>query len=297
MCLAGCTSDSGNETASQSAPPETTTPPSAGTGTSNGGATATCEPFVITSETVATTPGARTRTRIGIGEEVDLATDPVTTVTWTIVSDNGQKGTLSTASGSTSQYTACDRAKSVTIKAESACGRTDTQTFTVVEPSDGRFTAETDVSAITPPTIKVGFQAAPGIMPNDVSFYNCDLREGVCAAITSGVFLRTPPPNHADTGRWLPLTSTVGPDGTEFSGHDTVTGTRLLSQFPQNGTTDGLFHWPIPWRLQVRGGGTNGGLVFDTVDHELTYTASTRLMKMQKANRSAQLTVPQLSVP
>lgn len=293
MCLAGCTSDSGNETASQSAPPETTTPPSAGTGTSNGGATATCEPFVITSETVATTPGARTRTRIGIGEEVDLATDPVTTVTWTIVSDNGQKGTLSTASGSTSQYTACDRAKSVTIKAESACGRTDTQTFTVVEPSDGRFGTVTDASTVTTNTVNVGFTSPPAMMPTDVSFYNCEMKEGECLAAAEGVFAHWDKLKHdATAGNWRLFTSTVGTNGTELGLSDQV-GTGDLPLTTLRATTTGThqFLWPIPWRVQVRGGGTNGESVFDTANHHATFDPGAQDVKMEKAGASTHRTI------
>lgn len=291
MCMFGCNSNSGNSTASQGAGQSSQTGGS--TGTSNGGTCTNCCPtFNITSQTVATQPSSRTRTTIGIGEEVDLSTDPPTSVTWSVDGDDGHRGTLSQASGSTTKYTACDRAKVVTIKGRNSCGNEATILFTVVQPASGRFGAETDISSVTPTQITVGFTAPPAMMPNDVSFYNCEMREGACTANTSGVFARNPNPVHAETGAWIAFSNNVSTDGTQIDGADTVTGTRPLSTFPRGGTNDGLFHWPIPWRVQVRGGGTNGEFVFDTLNHLLTYRASDRRMKMEKGNRSKQRTVP-----
>lgn len=287
MCLTGCNSDSGKQARTQGgrATPRPTQP-SGGLGT-----TTPCVTFSITTETVATQPSLRTRKQIGIGEDVRLTTTPSTTATWMIVDDDGDKGTLSTSSGTVTIYTACDRGKSVTIEA-SCSGHSARVTFTIVQPTQGRFATATDISSVTSTTIRVGFQAPPTMMPNDVSFRNCDLKEGTCPASTSGVFLVNPAPVHAATDSWVPFSSTVGADGTELSTSDTVSGTRSLSLFPASGTTDGRFHWPIPWRTQVRGGGTNGELIFDTLNHQLTYRASDRRMKMEKGNRSAQRTVP-----
>jgi len=291
MCLLGCNSSSGGSTASQGAnqPPQ-----SGGTASaSNGGPCVSCCPsFNIRSQTIATQPGSRTRTNIGIGEEVDLSTDPSTSVTWSIDSDDGHKGTLSQSSGSTTKYTACDRTKSVTIKGRNSCGNEDTITFTVVEPSSGRFHTETDISQITSTTINVGFQASPTMMPQNVSFYNCEMREGVCTSTSSGPLAYRPEIQHADTGSWVPFSSTVGSDGTVLIGQDTVSRRAPLTLFPAIGTTNGSMLWPIPWRAQVRGGGTNGAIVFDTLNHHETYTASSRVLRMSKGNRNKQRTVP-----
>jgi len=291
MCLFGCNSNSGSSTASQGA--NQSSQGGSTTGTSNGGACINCCPsFNIRSQTVATQPSNRTRTTIGIGEEVNLSTDPSTSVTWSINSDDGHKGTLSQSSGSTTKYTACDRAKSVTIRGRNHCGNEDTITFTVVAPSSGRFHTETDISRITPTTIRVGFRASPTMMPNSVSFYNCEMREGVCMSTSSGVLAERPEQQHADTGSWKGFTSTVGRDGTVLSVPDTVHTNQALSKFPTGGTTNGSFLWPIPWRSQVRGGGTNGPIVFDTLNHHETYTASSRELKMSKGNRNKKRTVP-----
>lgn len=294
MCLFGCNSSSGGSTASQGAnqPPQ-----SGGTASaSNGGPCVSCCPsFNIRSQTIATQPGSRTRTNIDIGEEVDLSTDPSTSVTWSIDSDDGHKGTLSQSSGSTTRYTACDRAKSVTIKGRNSCGNEATITFTVVEPSSGRFHTETDISQITSTTINVGFQASPTMMPQNVSFYNCEMREGVYTSTSSGPLAYRPEVQHRDTGSWVAFSSTVGSDGTVLSAPDTVsTNIQPLSRFPAGGTTDGRFLWPIPWRAQVRGGGTNGQIVFDTLNHLMTYTASSRNLKVSKGNRNPDRRMPEL---
>ena len=291
MCLLGCNSNSGSSTASQGTSQSSQS--GSTTGTSNGGTCTSCCPsFTIRSQTVATQPSSRTRTTIGIGEEVNLSTDPSNSVTWSIVGDDGHKGTLSQASGSTTKYTACDRAKSVTIKGRNHCGNEATITFTVLQPASGRFGTETDISSITPALITVGFTAPPAMMPNNVSFYNCEMREGVCMSASSGPLAFSPERQHADTGSWVSFGSTVGSDGTVLSTSDTVSGTLLLSRFPAGGTTDGSYLWPIPWRAQVRGGGTNGPIVFDTLNHLMTYTASSRELRMSKGNRHKERTVP-----
>lgn len=292
MCLFGCSSESGDTTSKQggAAGKEKT---ATGTGTSNGGAAATCAPFVIKSETVATTPGARTRTRIGIGEEVNLTTDPSTSVTWTIESDDGQKGTLGTASGNSSQYTACDRGgKTVTIKAESACGRTDTHQFTVVQPSSAHFVGQADISSLTTTTAKAGFTGTVYAMPADVSFYNIDTTEGACQSTGTGVFSHWNNISHS-LYPWFPSTSTVNANGTEQGWFDTCdTGT--LQRTALNAATTGShqFLWPIPWICQVRGGGTNGTFTIQISTHNSTWAHSSRVLQVSKAGSTQPLTVP-----
>lgn len=293
MCLIGCTSDSGNSTASQGASQPSQSGAGGTTGASNGGTCTTCcSTFNISSETVATQPSSRTRTTIGIGEEVNLSTNPSTSVSWSIDGDDGHKGTLSNSSGSTTKYTACDRAKSVTIKGRNSCGNDDTITFTIVEPSSGRFHTDTDVSQITSTHAVAGFRAPPTMMPKTVSFYNCEMREGVCMSTSSGPLAQRPEIQHQDTGSWVSFTSTVGSDGTVLSTSDTVSASMPRSLFPAGGTTNGNFLWPIPWRAQVRGGGTNGAIVFDTLTHDTSYTASSRELRTSKGNRSRACTVP-----
>jgi hypothetical protein len=86
----------------------------------------------ITSQTVATSPANRARTRIAVGEEVELTVSP-DPATWAIT---GGTGTLTPNSGSVAKvtFTADDAAGSVTIKATAPSGDASI-TFTVVAPS------------------------------------------------------------------------------------------------------------------------------------------------------------------
>jgi peptidoglycan hydrolase-like protein with peptidoglycan-binding domain len=80
-------------------------------------------PQSIASETVALTPGARTRTKIGVGEEVKLTHSPGSAA-WTTTG-----GTLSAASGVTVILTAPDTAQRITVTAG-----TTTLAFDVLAP-------------------------------------------------------------------------------------------------------------------------------------------------------------------
>lgn len=286
MCLSGCNSPSGGSAAQ---PPPSGSTSSAPAGCASGSC---CPTFVIKSQTVATQPADRTRTKIGIGEEVKLTTDPSVSVTWTIVDDNGDKGALSGASGASTVYTACDRAKSVTVKAVNHCGNSATIAFTVVQVDHGTLESPIDISAISPPTIKVGFTGVPTAQPADVSFLNCEMREGTCPAVCSGIFASQSGQQHADTGQFVPFSTNVDAHGTALGVRDTVSTNAPISTFPAGGTTDGNFHWAIPWRAQVRGGGVNGAYVFATPDHIKAYTAATRLLDVSKGGQDAHRTVP-----
>jgi len=71
-------------------------------------------PEIITSRTVATSPGSRTRTTIGVGEQVDLTHAPGSAV-WTTTA-----GTLSATRGVTVKLTAPDTAQRITVSAGGA---------------------------------------------------------------------------------------------------------------------------------------------------------------------------------
>lgn len=288
MCLFGCNSNSGGSASGTPTPS-----PSASAGRDAGSSCVSCCPiFVVRSLAVATLPADRARTNLGIGEETNLSTDPATAVTWTIAGDDGSMGTLSTASGTTTKYTACDRGKSVTINAARSCGRSATIAFTVIQMGGGTLESPTDVSVIAPPSIAVGFTATPTGQPANVSFLNCEMREGTCPADATGIFAFQAGQVHPDTGSWVPFSANVDANGTPITTFDTIKTTMDISTFPTGGTVDGRFHWAIPWRVQVRGGGTSGPYVFATPDHVKAYTASTRVLDISKGGQSAHRTVP-----
>lgn len=286
MCLFGCNSSDGGSASSP--------PPSSPTCSTTGGSPSPgcCPSFVINSRTTATSPANRARTRLGIAEETVLSTAPSTGVTWSIVGDDGDKGSLTSTSGNSTTYKACDRGKSVTVQAVSACGHTSTIALTIVQISGGTFESPTDISSIAPPSITVGFTGVPTVQPADVSFLNCEMREGTCPAACSGLFASQQGQVHPDTGSWVPFTATVTAQGTQLGGSDTISTTAPIANFPAAGIQDGRFHWPIPWRAQVLGGGRNGEFVFDTLNHVKAYTAASRLLDVSKGGQSAHRTVP-----
>jgi hypothetical protein len=285
MCLLGCNSDSSKKA-------EETKKETKSSGSSAKPKVECPNPFVLKHKTVATKPSDRLRTTVGIGEEVDIWTDPATSVTWSIVGDDGKKGKLSTTSGDKTQYTAHDRAVTVTIEAKSPdC--TQTIAFTVKELDTSTIKKLSDTSTLTTTHVQVGFGGAPYGQPTDVSFYNVDTREGECLGQASGLWASANGDKHNDTGSWIAATSTVTSDGTYLSGDDTINTPRYpLTNFPKKGTTDGRFLWPIPWRAQVRGGGVSGAYVYDTLNHLEEYDSKTRVLKMSKGGSSSTRTIP-----
>lgn len=132
----------------------------------------------ITSETVAVDPGPRTRTTVGVGEEVTL-THSAGTTTWKTTA-----GTLSAASGASVTLTAPDTAQNVTATAGTA-----KITFSVIAPNDvlmERF-PDTGVSH-TKDRPDVGMLTTAFLTPDTVNFYNLKHREVDVKAMANGVY-------------------------------------------------------------------------------------------------------------
>ena len=121
----------------------------------------------ITSETVATSPGARTRTDIGVGEEVNLTHAPGTTA-WTTTG-----GTLSAANGATVKLTAPDTAQQVTVKAGTA-----SVVLKVIAPNSVAMDREPGTGVKhTVNRPDSGIQTRVYLGPDNVNFYNARYRE------------------------------------------------------------------------------------------------------------------------
>src|SRR5713101_5209824 len=169
-------------------PPVAPTGPGSGPGGSGGGTCAdgssppcpkTCS---ITSETVATQPADRARTKIGVGEEVHL-TFSLGSAAWT-----APGASLSSNSGSTVTLTAPERAASITVSATGS-GCTAHLTFQVVEPSGARRKQKPGTNLkhkLNRPSI--GIKTDLYVLPDDVCFYNIEYRELDVTAVTSGVY-------------------------------------------------------------------------------------------------------------
>jgi hypothetical protein len=198
----------------------------------------------ITSHAVKA-PDPRTRTRIGVGETVDLTVSPAP-ATWAVTAG----ATLSANSGPTVQLTAGDRAATVTVTATGS-GCSCSIQFTIVEP--------TDVTAEQVPgtnvwhrhgTPTVGFKANWFVQPADVSFEGITVREKHCAAVCTGYFLPQNGQDHVP-GSDVTLGPVVAGKGSPIQGTDTIQGGDGGIGPPYS---NGTFTWPIPWEYQVGSG-------------------------------------------
>jgi peptidoglycan hydrolase-like protein with peptidoglycan-binding domain len=133
-------------------------------------------PETITSQTVATSPGARTRTKIGVGEEVNLTHAPGTAA-WTTTG-----GRLSAANGVTVILSAPDTARRITVAAGTA-----TLAFDVIAPTGvhmDRFPG-TGIKH-TQNHADSGIETQPFLLPDTVNFNKVVYRElNVAAAVTN----------------------------------------------------------------------------------------------------------------
>jgi hypothetical protein len=121
----------------------------------------------ITSETVKTSPGARTRTDIGVGEEVNLTHAPGTAA-WTTTG-----GTLSAANGPKVKLTAPDTTQKVTVKAGTASVE-----LKVIAPSSVAMDREPGTGVKhTVNRPDSGIQTRVYLGPDNVNFYNARYRE------------------------------------------------------------------------------------------------------------------------
>jgi hypothetical protein len=259
-------------------PTNPTTPPAAAAPTS--GAPPPCPtPCTITSQTVATSPRNRARTRIGVGEEVDLTVNPAP-ATWAISSGGG---TLSPSTGSqtTVRYTAGDTAGSVTITATgSACSCTIT--FTVVEPSNWTMIQQSGTNLKhTAGRPDCGWKAITFFHPNDVNFYRIEDREMDSLSVATGCYNPShhgkyhgnyPLPDRASG--WFPMTRHSATDGTTddapdevYSGYPSAAATGSSPPF-----TIGNYYWPIKLQWRVLGSSNIHDFSVVNQEHEIFST-------------------------
>ncbi len=237
-------------------------------------ATCPCAGASISSETVATSPANRARTRIGVGEEVTL-TYSLGSATWTIASG---AGTLSPSSGAQTTFTATDVAGSVTVSATGA-GCTATIALTVVAPSGWsmRRKTGTNLKHINGRP-SCGWKGIKYLHPNDVNFYNLETRELDSKAVATGCYNPShhdkyhgnyPPPERA--GPWITIVSHTDAGGSGYGGTDTV-----YSGYPPTGATGtappfttGDYYWPIVQQWQVVGLATVHSFPTVRQEHEI----------------------------
>jgi len=157
-----------------------------GIATSVSTATVTITVFRVDHQTVATSPADRTRTKVGVGEVVDLTVVPpsVPGVEWHLFGG----GAISSNSGLSTTFTADERASESHVQGVVA-GVSCTVHFNVVEPTGQTIeqAAGTGVWHVQGKP-SVGFQGTPYIHPDDVSFQFIQVREGAVAGVGTGFF-------------------------------------------------------------------------------------------------------------
>lgn len=225
-----------------------------------------CTNATVSSQTVATVPSNRARTRLGVGESTNL-TYSLGAATWTMSLPEPEGGRLSSTSGATITYTAPDRAVSVTITATGG-GCTKTIPLTIVEPSSIRM--ERRPGTLGNHTINrasVGFIADIYVLPADVSFEHCSYLESEVDAVGTGCFQQYYANNsvghHPNTSP-IPIGPPVSDtSGSKVNGFDKIAASAS--------SCDGGWSWSIPWSFRV-GGGLDKR--FTTVNQVVAITAA-----------------------
>jgi len=225
--------------------------------TSPSASTAQCpQTCTITSQTIATSPANRARTRIGVGEEVELTVSPGP-ATWSVSGG----GTLSSTSGTTVTFTAGDRTATSTITATGS-GCSCTITFTIVEPSSWTMTRRSGTNLRhTNGRPDCGWLGIMDVHPNNVNFYRVETRELNSQFTGNGSY-------SGFTGAWhqpasqtesvfFPITSHSDSDGSRVAMNDNIytgdPGSAATGMAPP--FTPGSGHFPITWQWRVVGTG------------------------------------------
>lgn len=198
----------------------------------------------LTSQTEATYPPDRARTRIGVGEYVTITVEPGP-ASWVLKRGGGK---LSDATATTITFTAPDRAQEVEIVAE-VRGCRCSITFEIIEPSGVLMRIkEGSKKKHVRGTASTGMITEIWIQPADVSFENANFREHEVRAVGTGCFETHLAENWTGHGASETVWTAAGVDGdgTKLSGIDKIHfhGTKC----------DGTMTWPIPWVFALPGG-------------------------------------------
>jgi hypothetical protein len=197
---------------------------------------------VITSETVQASPGARTRTTVGVGEEVNL-THTDSKAGWATTA-----GTISATKGQNILFTAPDTAQKVTITGSGA-----TIAFDVIAPDNvhmDRLTGSGVRHMQDRPDS--GIVVQPFVLPDTVNFYNVQIQEVDVKAVADGVFQ----PYNGFGHDPHPVTATLS--NTVVSGKGTQSNSGDCVDSGDPGTpppfTPGSITFDIPYEYKVGGG-------------------------------------------
>ena len=229
----------------------------------------------LTTQTVATIPSNRARTKLGVGEKASLRLTPAPNcpVTWGL---SGGSGAISATSGSSISFTAHDRASTATVTA-TVNGIQRSITYDVVEPASESAVKVSDISYPSG-TIAAGMILKITTHPTDVSFTNVEVRElpGPASNIT-GYFTHFSPSAlaHQPAAEWAPIRP--GNEGDDEVALQITPGTVPLEP--------GGFQFDIPVRWQVVGTNNAASLPNVLQTHSLNNAAGS--VTVSKFGKSA----------
>jgi peptidoglycan hydrolase-like protein with peptidoglycan-binding domain len=236
----------------------------------------------ITSETVATAPGARTRTDVGVGEKIDLTHTPGS-ATWSKTA-----GTLDRTNGDKVRLTAPDIAQKVTVTAGAA-----TLDFNVVAPNDVHMDLLNTNIKHQVGHADSGIATQPFLLPDNVNFNNVSYHELNTGAVVSnpGAYSCLSGFGHCKrkAGGVCPelfmTDNVVAKKGTEGVSFDCVYSGDCQQTAPFR---PGAITISIPYEYQV---GNLGFHKFATVDQVSTLEADASTLTSAKAGAKGTTTV------
>jgi type VI secretion system secreted protein VgrG len=236
-------------------------------------------PCTIASQTFKTSPADRTRTKVGVGEEVTI-TVTGNPATWEI--DTGGTITPSGAEANSVTFTAGETAASATITATGVgCGCVNSITFDVVEPDSFTMRRKGATLEHNNPWPDCGWTGMIYVHPNDVNFYRVQVREVDSRAVTSGCYataLQTgayhgnyPPP--ARVSPWIAVTSHTEARGSKTTVTDHIYSGRPLSSWAGGANPPfmaGTMYYPMTWHWRVRGSANHKDFPHFRQSHRVT---------------------------
>jgi hypothetical protein len=234
----------------------------------------------VESETVATVPSDRARTKVGVYEEVVLSVYPTSlTADWSFQTTEGDKeSTLSNSTGSSTTFTASMSPKTTKIKA-SIDGVDKVLTYTVITPSTLRYKIVHRTAYTSP--LALGYRVYIYAQPVDVNFSAIYIRENEVFAQTSGYFTYQQGLRH-DPGSRLKVTETLDNEyGWQLQGHDEIAGATRGPQY-----TNGSFSWPIDMIYDIEEELSSRFTVIDQVK-TLTIDAVQATLTIEKGNATS----------
>jgi len=237
-------------------------------------------PCKITSQTVATTPANRARTKVGVGEQVTLTVTPGPG-SWTVA---GQ-GTVSPAAGTTVTFTAADRAGTATVRARVG-SRQCSVVFTVIEPA-GVVMQRHPGSGIrhTLNRPDSGLQTDIYLTPDDVSFENVQYHEVDVPAVANGVYAPFNGVGHDPHPATITVNGVVTGLGSKANGIDSIYSGDPGTAPP---FAPGSITFDIPYEFQVGAGAFKR---FTTVRQQSTLAADGVTLTSSKAGASITIKV------